>query len=427
MVLAVDINLWAYFFYAFTLLFTHERITRIFFGERKTNLFLFVINLFAHAILTGAAYLFLNVTWITMIASLIGLLSLSFHYDASLTKRLVGTFGSWLTLLIFEMSVVVLFEYQPSFTLGAGEDGSTFIFLVLGVSLYLSVLIFSRFKNIKENSSMRMRSHLIHLMVLVITFAFIWMTFYLPRAFVPFFLVALFFMNFIFFYIQDRAALAEMEKKKGELTSQEKEYYFAQSELMVDTVVTVKGMRHDMKLHLATLKDYIVNDPAEAVDYVEYLMEGISKSEVYSDTGNVALDSIINYKLKDAKDKGIQVDLKIFAPVTIGIETPDIVVIIGNLLANAIDAVSKVEDKSINLQIVHQKGNLLIKVENSFDGVVKKGFETTKVGDGHGYGLKNVGKSVEKYQGKMDVEVTRDVFQVTVLLYGGKGQIRDTV
>ena len=232
------------------------------------------------------------------------------------------------------------------------------------------------------------------------------------------FMVAYIAVGAVVFYFYAKSV---EEKTKLMLDGKEKEYYFFQNELMVETMETVKGMRHDMKLHLAALKDYIVNDPADAVDYVEYLMADLGEGEVYSDTGNVALDSIINYKLKDARVDGVQVDLKIFVPAVIGIDTPDVVVIVGNLLANAMDAVEKVADKFINLHVVYQKETLLIKVENSFDGVVKGEFETRKSGDGHGFGLKNVRKSVEKYDGKLDVEVNGDVFLVKVLLYGKEG------
>ena len=420
MELAIDTNIWGYVFYAIVLAFCSMNLFHVFLGERKTSFVLWVSSFVIHAILVGFIFLFINITWVTSLSAMTGRFLISFNYKASMPKRIASVLGEFLTLFSLEAGIVALFGHNLYLTVGT-YSASVATFLVLGISIYLITLFLRRFKNIVTLDDLPKSTYVVHLFIPFVSSVLLFLATYLPPGVIPYFVIILFLMNFIFFYIQDRAALAENEKKRGNLVNQEKEFYFAQNELMVDTVETVKGMRHDMKLHLATLKDYTVENPADAVAYIEYLMADLGESEVYSDTGNVALDSIINYKLKDARVDGVQVDLKIFAPAVIGIDTPDVVVIVGNLLANAMDAVEKVADKFINVQIVYQKENLLIKVENSFDGVVKGDFETRKSGDGHGYGLKSVRKSVEKYDGKMDIETASGVFLVKVLLYGKEG------
>lgn len=121
-------------------------------------------------------------------------------------------------------------------------------------------------------------------------------------------------------------------------------------------------------------------------------------------------------------------DLKIFVPAVIGIETPDVVVILGNLLDNALEAVAKVEDKRINLYVAYQKGTLVIRIANTFDGVLKRDerlgrLMTLKSGDNHGYGMNNVRKSVDKYNGNIEIKHDDDLFAVEVLLYNRKQKI----
>jgi sensor histidine kinase regulating citrate/malate metabolism len=90
------------------------------------------------------------------------------------------------------------------------------------------------------------------------------------------------------------------------------------------------------------------------------------------------------------------------------------------LLDNALDAVSKVEDKRIKLDIEYSRESLFIQVENTFDGVVKyddKHISTRKIGGEHGPGLKNIRKSVEKYNGHIDITHDENIFTATVLLY----------
>jgi sensor histidine kinase regulating citrate/malate metabolism len=196
---------------------------------------------------------------------------------------------------------------------------------------------------------------------------------------------------------------------------------------MQESVAQVKSIRHDMKMHLATALDYSEKDKAkEASDYLKTLLGNISTSEVYSDTGNIALDSIINFKLKNAVEDRIKLEINILAPPALDVEPVDIVTILGNLLDNALDAVAKVENKVIKLNIEHSKGNLFIKAENTFDGEVKYNPEkngtekmpaTRKKGSEHGHGLANIRKSVEKYNGDMDIAHESEIFSVSILLY----------
>ena len=192
--------------------------------------------------------------------------------------------------------------------------------------------------------------------------------------------------------------------------------------MMQSTVEQIKAIRHDMKLHLATLEDHILKSPTDAIKYLQTLTGDIERTQIYSETGHLPLDSIINFKLQEMATLGIHSTLHIFTPPVLGIEAPDIVIIIGNLLTNAIEAAEKVEEKFINVNITYQLGNLFIKIENSFDGVVahkKNGSELTtrKISADHGYGLQNIRDCADKYNGIVDVHYTKDTFSVEVLLY----------
>jgi sensor histidine kinase regulating citrate/malate metabolism len=189
---------------------------------------------------------------------------------------------------------------------------------------------------------------------------------------------------------------------------------------MQESLEKMKSYRHDMKIHLAALKDYTV-DNQSAADYLNTLLGDIKESEVYCNTGNIAFDSIINFKLNNAGEENIKPEITVSVPAALNIEVTDIVTIIGNLLDNALDAVAKVEEKIIRLNIRFSQGNLFINMDNTFDGKVKyvkdnAGEETCittlKEGDQHGYGLKNIRQSVEKYNGNVEVTHTAKIFSV---------------
>jgi sensor histidine kinase regulating citrate/malate metabolism len=52
-------------------------------------------------------------------------------------------------------------------------------------------------------------------------------------------------------------------------------------------------------------------------------------------------------------------EISILAPPALDVEAVDIVTILGNLLDNALDAVAKVADKVIRLNVEHRKGSPL--------------------------------------------------------------------
>ena len=104
-------------------------------------------------------------------------------------------------------------------------------------------------------------------------------------------------------------------------------------------------------------------------------------------------------------------------------------IILDNLLDNAIEACEKLEQGKgfIRLALKKRKQFLLLTVENSFDGIVSMGKEssfphTTKqsacpeIVTEHGIGLKNVHDIAERYYGGVNIKVKKDIFYVTVML-----------
>jgi len=252
-----------------------------------------------------------------------------------------------------------------------------------------------------------------------------WVIFFESHHFIPW-LFALFTFFGIAIVFLTTLILAN-NKLKSKFQSKEKEYYFNQCQLMQKSIEHVKSIRHDMKHHLITLKGYLA-DNHEATDYLNRLLGSIRESEICSATGNIAFDSIINFKLDDAKENNIQLDIKILIPSTLSMEIADIVTIMGNLLDNALDAVAKVEDKLIKLDVFFDKGYLYINVTNTFDGKIKhvhgnsakdSTIISRKDAKAHGYGLKNIKSAVDKYNGHMEITYEDNVFSVGILVYTG--------
>ena len=421
-----------------------ERLIRIFYEKRKTSLStmtLLVLIVFFGFSLKYFVFLHHPVhvrLAIEIPVSLAGYFIITLNYESSLIKRLIVAVSSYLLFMAIGTVIVVVSSLiLPIHTPYDAEDlyTSGLIHIALLPLAYLTATLFSRFQNIRKNPAFFPAAVVVPILViLVLSYPFFSGFVYFLDLNVPgvinLILLSVFMMGatFLIFYLYDTLSAAYENKLKSALHTQEKEYYFTQYQLMQESVEQMKALRHDMKSQLATLKDYSINGkPEDITNYLNRLMADIEKGEVYSNTGNIAFDSIINYKLRNAQNDNIKLDLRMSIPPVLNIEAVDVVTILGNLLDNALDAVAKVSEKIIRLDIALVKGGLFAKIENSFNGEIiysdDRQILTSKGEDGHGYGLKNIKKSVEKYDGHMKITHTDSTFSVGIFLYTDDNQM----
>ena len=420
-----------FFIEKFIYILAIERFMGVFFEKRKTTFSIMALSFLPYFVFSGVhRFSLLTDVYIPHVVVVsFALFIITLNYKSSMMKRAVAVACNYvLFTVLINFSILILSIFpRPPFENELYIWG--LIYVLGGILSYLVALLFRRFKSIRKNNVAlpKLWISILFVQVLIIVSAF-----YVPEdshIFLSFFnfttLLILFGVNVFAFYLYDTISSTYEDKLKAALHDQEREYYFSQCQLMQESVEQVKAIRHDMKIHLATIKGYTANNKM-ATDYLNSLLGDIGESENYSDTGNVAFDSIINFKLRNAGHENIKLDIRLLIPSALNIEVADIVTILGNLLDNALDAVEKVEDKQIKLDIELNRGTLFIQLENSFDGVVTyaektKGEErcivTRKSGEEHGYGLKNIRKSVSKYDGQVEISHDSDIFSVVVLLY----------
>ena len=421
--MAIELNLWIYLLASFMLPFTIGRFFGVFLGKRSSSRPFFLATCVAVYIFTNAAFLFMSTPLVMLTVSISCYYIFSLNYKATFKRRVFGVTSILFILVGIEVLIgVFLLAAEDLSVIERAPEVPDIALLFLATSHFLIALLVTRIKNLKLNISESRNNWVIGVLTPIFSLALMIISALEMSRFAVITTPLIFLLNLFIFHFQNNLSKAYEDKLKSELAIQEKEYYFFQNELMIETIETVKSMRHDMKLHLSALRNYATEN-SEITTYINGLIGEIEKSEVYSDTGNIALDSIINFKLRSAKEDGVKISLDLFAPSVINIETADIIIILGNLLDNALEAVAKAKDKFINIHIVYQLGNLLIRVENGFDGVVRLDKQrhelvTIKPNDGHGYGLKNIRKSAEKYNGAVDVTYEDCLFAVEVLLYG---------
>lgn len=183
----------------------------------------------------------------------------------------------------------------------------------------------------------------------------------------------------------------------------------------------VRGMRHDLKNHFATIDILIDEDSQKAHEYIKSLTQNQLQSIIkFVKTDNDSFNAIANAKIAVCEREGIKVQTRIKNNSLSRLTDDEIGIIFGNLFDNAIEAARQTEDKQINLDVTVKGEYLSIIMTNSVQGSVlanNKSLETTKKNKSlHGYGTKNINRIVKKYDGIINYFEENGLFGCQILI-----------
>lgn len=149
-----------------------------------------------------------------------------------------------------------------------------------------------------------------------------------------------------------------------------------------------------------------ISKPIEEEKVIKAVLLAIKISDKkIINSGNVIVDSIVNYKLESLGADNVELLVNINIPVKMKVSDFDLTTILGNLLDNAIRAVKETGDKKyLSIDIQHKSGRLIIRLVNSYKYVEKSKignyFISTKENrNKHGIGQINIERTVDKYDG----------------------------
>lgn len=139
------------------------------------------------------------------------------------------------------------------------------------------------------------------------------------------------------------------------------------------------------------------------------------------DTNHVIVNAILNSKYQEARKKGIVFVVKVNDLSEVKLKDEDIVLILSNLLNNAIEASEVCDQAVIRLNFVKEGRQVILSVVNTYskepstDG---NKFITTKAEDTdtHGIGISNIKETVEKYGGSCVIKYDKKSFRFAILI-----------
>lgn len=164
---------------------------------------------------------------------------------------------------------------------------------------------------------------------------------------------------------------------------------------------------HDAKNHLSAIKNLNTNPEIEI--YISKMTERLEEYGKVCHSGNHTLDVIIDKYVTECDINDINFEFDIKNNNLSGIDSYDIVTILGNLLDNAVEAAEQSQHKIVSIETDFRNNFSVIIVSNSCDKNPQFSNSelpiTTKSNKRlHGFGLKSVKKTVKKYDGDLAFE-----------------------
>ena len=181
-------------------------------------------------------------------------------------------------------------------------------------------------------------------------------------------------------------------------------------------------LKHDLRHHILIVKGMLETGNSErAFKYIQQFNQSELMKDIPVLCMNITADSLIKYYMSIALNKGIDFQTKLNIPEDININSIDLSVILGNCIENSINACEKLcngESKYIELKTSVIGQQLIIKIKNSFNGVIKKDGEAfiSSSHDGCGIGINSIIAAAKKYKGNVDIIYNHNEFEVNIIL-----------
>lgn len=179
---------------------------------------------------------------------------------------------------------------------------------------------------------------------------------------------------------------------------------------------------HEYQNQLVCIESLLRRNKLQEVNtYLSQLGNVLGAESESIGTNHVIVDAILNTKYNEMMEKDIVFVFRINDLSKLTVSDEDIVVILSNLLNNAIEACEKCAEKRvIKLKFVIEKNSAILSVRNTYENTLVKQdgmFLTTKnEEEDHGIGISNIAGVIEKYGGSYVIKTYDGEFYFSIII-----------
>ena len=220
------------------------------------------------------------------------------------------------------------------------------------------------------------------------------------------------FLLLLQFGVMERARLSHSVDTMRELVHQQHEQ-FRQSQ---ESTALVNEKYHDLKGLLEGFQGQI------SQAQIDQLKKKVGEYDTFVDTGSRVLDVVLAEKRAVCVGRGVELTTFVDGGPLEFMEELDLYSLVGNALNNAIEAASKLPEgeRFVTLTTHAEDGMVTIHVENPYLGeIVMEDNLPKSQRDAryHGFGMRSMERTVEKYGGTLAVRAGEGVFCLDILLF----------
>lgn len=194
-----------------------------------------------------------------------------------------------------------------------------------------------------------------------------------------------------------------------------------QTQEMNQVLESSRIMRHDLKHHLHVVQMLLETGHVEEAR--KHLLDAGAKVNEVSLTPyceNQVVNALLLSYSQRSREANIEFAAAAQLPREPFMDNFELCSLIGNLLENALEACQKAPEgrRRIALTAAPHNGQLIISVENGFDGTVfrEEGQIVSRKGKGGGLGIRSIRSIVSRYQGEYVPQWSENTFTASVML-----------
>ncbi len=373
-----------------------------------------------------------------LITIIIILLSMLYLYKISTIKALILTFfvQSIMTLIDYIIIMILAKLYGDITALESASALIGRLIIILSrLILFVGLIILSRISTKKNNSvtaDMSDREWIQFLIFPIFTIcAVMLMTSSVIKSYhsdiiAIYYIIAigLIVLNLVVFHLISEILENSRNMKEAEALRQQSIGQLELYNSMRENYNIQRQRTHEYKNQIVCM-DMLMKkkDYSKLEDYIGNISDGLDAQLDMVDTNNDVVNAIFNAKYYEAIKNDVLVVLKINDLSDIKISDNDIVTILSNLLDNAIEAAKQCDigKRIVKIKMLYEDAVLSIAVSNSYkaepvlteDGYIRT---TKKDREEHGWGMRNVVATLEKYNAEYIIDYKNGEFVFSIIM-----------
>ncbi len=230
-------------------------------------------------------------------------------------------------------------------------------------------------------------------------------------------------MNIVVFYLMNDILEREIQLRESKIFEMQVKNQTDMYRSVSENFDNQRKKTHEYKNQMMCIDALIEKrEYGELEAYVQNICGKLNRELDAINTNHVIVNAIMNTKYQEALSKNILFVFQMNDLSVLKISDEDIVVILANLLNNAIEACEKCKGKRIiKMKFVIEDENVILSVRNTHENNLvfrDNDIQTSKETDmeEHGIGIRNIIQTIEKYGGSYVIRPDENEFYFSIVI-----------